>query len=1002
MPTTFPLRLIPTVYKGRSSDSAPTFEVSVHGRLDKENEYQKITEQDVKFEYTLKRIKHEGGEDKVAGDPITGEVAGRLKPTGAKVKQFDNIPVYTFAPNAAPKPKDPEPNEIAVRFVYDGTLIAAENCRVDADTALTVEAVIKKGGDKVARSLVRRVEFQTWALSDFSVGTLQAAGPGTKTTRAATYNWWAGNEVQLYNDASEDADGNKGAFKDLLDAIDTAKHFIFICDWSFHPGFKLSRKGRDPDENKSIGEVLIRQAVKYPKMVIAIHTWHQLLMAGGGPLTNDPINNDGNRALDEIAKGLTNLKKIVDEAEQDAPALTKRPPNLLWRASKRAGHTTALTTHHQKFVVLDAPIGNIPKEGQAAAEAEDHEDLPEREIIVFFGGLDLTKGRFDWPEHHILPKVDGDKPYVQADIKDHKGDTYLKSKDKAGDPWGSGPAWDKLVKYNDWYNGEFYGLTSETWNPKTGNYKHPDNAGEKVGRLLPREPWHDIHCQLRGPAAWDFVYEFAGRWNRDPAATHVPLTGSDKKFTDIGSKGDTDNEAIDKVMKKLEWLRNYRQTDPGEPGTRNRNTIMPQFSCHSLFKFSKKRPWAAQVYRSIVRDHWGPPPKAVVDKLPWTKVPDGCSPDQLFEWPLRETYERSIHDAYVHAIQRAQRFLYMESQYFIGTGSHKNWVNHIPEAIVDRIRERAKEAKPFHAYIVLPAFPEGDPDSSIPPLTAIRIAQWETIRWMVSTLHKEKGIGDRWAEYLSFYFPFQWGDRGVPYLDDDGNHVGVRAKLKKGETVTIDGREFKSLEDKALPSWLSDTADDLERRRQIRVLMSERYMIYVHSKFMIIDDQYVIVGSANCNERSMAGNRDTEICVGMWPDHGQEDACKKEVQAFRERLWKEHLGEDNLPADWKDPEKKGCWEKVQKVGADLFELMLKGKRGGAKGHLCMWPLRFDPRDGKIYFSLGTQRKAKGGHAPHESYIPDREELMGVTGTNRDKWKWEPKEVTFGSGLEATL
>ena len=38
-------------------------------------------------------------------------------------------------------------------------------------------------------------------------------------------------------------------------------------------------------------------------------------------------------------------------------------------------------------------------------------------------------------------------------------------------------------------------------------------------------------------------------------------------------------------------------------------------------------------------------------------------------------------------------------------------------------------------------------------------------------------------------------------------------------------------------------------------------MIYVHSKLMIVDDSAVIVGSANINQRSMAGSRDTELAV---------------------------------------------------------------------------------------------------------------------------------------------
>lgn len=45
-------------------------------------------------------------------------------------------------------------------------------------------------------------------------------------------------------------------------------------------------------------------------------------------------------------------------------------------------------------------------------------------------------------------------------------------------------------------------------------------------------------------------------------------------------------------------------------------------------------------------------------------------------------------------------------------------------------------------------------------------------------------------------------------------------------------------------------------------------MIYVHSKGMIVDDEYVIVGSANINQRSLEGTRDTEIAMGAYqPQH---------------------------------------------------------------------------------------------------------------------------------------
>lgn len=43
-----------------------------------------------------------------------------------------------------------------------------------------------------------------------------------------------------------------------------------------------------------------------------------------------------------------------------------------------------------------------------------------------------------------------------------------------------------------------------------------------------------------------------------------------------------------------------------------------------------------------------------------------------------------------------------------------------------------------------------------------------------------------------------------------------------------------------------------------------RFMIYVHAKGMIVDDEYVIMGSANINQRSLEGSRDTEIAMGSY------------------------------------------------------------------------------------------------------------------------------------------
>ena len=38
-------------------------------------------------------------------------------------------------------------------------------------------------------------------------------------------------------------------------------------------------------------------------------------------------------------------------------------------------------------------------------------------------------------------------------------------------------------------------------------------------------------------------------------------------------------------------------------------------------------------------------------------------------------------------------------------------------------------------------------------------------------------------------------------------------------------------------------------------------IIYIHSKIMIVDDEKIIIESANINDRSMQGDRDSEFAI---------------------------------------------------------------------------------------------------------------------------------------------
>ena len=53
---------------------------------------------------------------------------------------------------------------------------------------------------------------------------------------------------------------------------------------------------------------------------------------------------------------------------------------------------------------------------------------------------------------------------------------------------------------------------------------------------------------------------------------------------------------------------------------------------------------------------------------------------------------------------------------------------------------------------------------------------------------------------------------------------------------------------------------------------------------MIVDDEHVIIGSANVNDRSQLGTRDSEVCLHFH--------CHQFAKDLREQIWSNFLGEN--------------------------------------------------------------------------------------------------------------
>jgi len=257
--------------------------------------------------------------------------------------------------------------------------------------------------------------------------------------------------------------------------------------------------------------------------------------------------------------------------------------------------------------------------------------------------------------------------------------------------------------------------------------------------------------------------------------------------------------------------------------------------------------WNVQVFRSITSD------SAELDRSHMERL--------VLTSKKGRVVEQSITQAYIQMIRHAQNFIYIENQYFMGSAF--NWLedsgtlcNHtIPAEITTKIVNKMHAGERFTAYIVIPMWPEGDPTSA--PIQSILNWQTRTIEMM----YKEVGraivqanvpphLGQHPTDWLMFLCP---GKRELY-----GSHIDVL--------------------DTPPPGSLAET---------FRKTM--RQMIYVHSKMIIVDDAYILVGSANINERSMSGTRDTEIAVGCWQPQFNYYNPYGDVHMFRMSLWAEHL-----------------------------------------------------------------------------------------------------------------
>ncbi|CAF2677542.1 unnamed protein product [Rotaria sp. Silwood2] len=167
-----------------------------------------------------------------------------------------------------------------------------------------------------------------------------------------------------------------------------------------------------------------------------------------------------------------------------------------------------------------------------------------------------------------------------------------------------------------------------------------------------------------------------------------------------------------------------------------------------------------------------------------------------------KTIESSIHNAYVQMIDAAKHFIYIENQFFITIAQDPSVRNQLGDTLFRRIERAHNLHEKFRIYIVLPLLPGFDSINAV--------------------------------QAVLFY---------------------IMRSITKG-----DGSLFKRLEKAGISP---ENYISIFGMRTHEILMGHLVteIIYVHSKLMIIDDRMAICGSANINDRSLLGQRDSEFCM---------------------------------------------------------------------------------------------------------------------------------------------
>ncbi|OMJ91836.1 hypothetical protein SteCoe_5508 [Stentor coeruleus] len=633
-------------------------------------------------------------------------------------------------------------------------------------------------------------------------------------------------------------------YNEVCEKLLRAQREVFITDWWLSPELYLKRPS-NKYPNSQVVEVLGTIADR--GVSVFIHVYKEVSFA----LTLNSLHTKNS-----LQKRNVNIKVVRH------PHRSVVGGEFLW-------------SHHEKIVCID-------------------------QEIAFIGGLDLCYGRMDTQEHRL---VDCQEPY-----------------------WWNG------IDYSNAREADFVNV--QDWQADSVNRQE-----------IPRMPWHDIAVEAVGKVASDIAMHFVELWNHvmtditgnyhkdkiilrprtgasnlntiretldeedkafnDDFTNSEPVLSISRSKTSFHGKPQKKNSSVQRGNSEIHKRINVAELDMKIENPENDPKAIPIDAMSPKLKKSYEeresllegsgsllgdarndmlnRRSSIQVSsiedRSIKARLEDEDEKKIYSELEadmkegdeaWARnllMPGlkelgevGTCECQVIRsagtWSLGlERPEHSIHTAYLNLIDEADHFIYIENQFFISSTAGNPVKNSIAQALVDRIKIAALNKEKFKVIVVLPLLPgfSGGIDEAAASVLRIQL------HWLYATI--SRGENSILKQLLS-----------DPNISDPSDYIS-----------------FYGLRNHAL----------LNKKPVTEI-------VYVHSKLMIIDDEKVIIGSANINDRSQVGGHDSEIAMVISDQDklmsklaGNTRAVSKLAFTLRTNIFKEILGisDENILRD---------------------------------------------------------------------------------------------------------